>query len=82
MQPTTVALGAGAALGVAFLMSRATGEGEEEVEDFGARVSDYGPRGPGATNPRAVVAPEPSAPPMTGSTLEEWMAEQQRRTTH
>ena len=72
MQPTTVALGAGAALGVAFLMSRATGEQEEiprtDVEDFGARASDYGPSmyaEPGEAV--GVVGP--------GTTLQEWRAE-------
>ena len=75
MQPTTVALGAGAALGVAFLMSRATGEGEEVVvEDFGKRVSDYGPE----VDPQPSAPPEPSAPPMTGTTLDEWRAENEK----
>jgi len=75
MQPTTVALGAGAALGVAFLMSRATGEGEEVVvEDFGKRVSDYGPE----VDPQPSAPPEPSAPPMTGTTLDDWRAENEK----
>ena len=66
MQPTTLALGGAAAVGVAFLLSRATGE--EEEEDI--------PRGPGTT-PMDIQPPEPSAPPMPSSTVEEWRRTQE-----
>ena len=69
MQPTTLALGGAAAVGVAFLLSRATGK-EEEEEDV--------PRGLGTTYDIVPPQPvEPSAQPMPSSTLEEWRRTQE-----
>ena len=73
MQPTTVALGAGAALGVAFLMSRATGEEEVVAEDRNPQS-----QGPGITQAE-VVGLGTTTEDMEGhSTLDEWRAANER----
>jgi hypothetical protein len=69
MQPTTLALGGAAAVGVAFLLSRA-----KEEESVKQRFKDIDPTSviTGMDLSSPVQPPEPSALSMPSSTLEEW----------
>ena len=77
MQPTTVALGAGAALGVAFLMSRATGEEEVVAEDRNPQS-----QGPGTTQAEVVglgtTTEDMERHRAQQTTLDEWRAANER----